>query len=186
VKRCLDIVLSVFLGVILLPVIITIAILIKSTSKGPVLFCSPRLGEGQKRFSMPKFRTMKVGTPVVGSSTLESPSTWITPLGSFLRRYSLDELPQLWSVLTGSMSLVGPRPALPVETELILIRERLGVNSLVPGLTGWAQINGRDGLSVGDKAKFDAYYLNNKSFLLDVEILCKTVIKVVLKHGVSH
>ena len=185
-KRSLDILLSILLGVIFLPILIVIAILIKSTSKGPVLFLSPRLGQGKKHFSMPKFRTMKVGAPLVGSSTFENPSTWITPLGSFLRRYSLDELPQLWSILTGKMSLVGPRPALPVEHELINTRERLGVNSLVPGLTGWAQINGRDDLSISDKTRLDAYYLNNKTLLFDIEILFRTVIKVVRQHGISH
>lgn len=163
-----------------------IALAIKLTSKGPVLYWSDRVGVDNSIFKMPKFRTMRVDTPAVATHLLHDPDSFVTPVGSFLRKFSLDELPQLFSVLSGSMSFVGPRPALFNQKDLIELRTGKGVQVLVPGITGWAQINGRDELPIPVKVEFDDYYLKNKSFLLDGKILFSTIFKVLKKEGVDH
>ncbi len=163
-----------------------IALLIKSTSKGPVLYCSARVGIDNRTFQMPKFRTMRIDTPVVATHLLLDAGRYITPVGSFLRRYSLDELPQLWSILKGDMSFVGPRPALYNQDDLITLRTAKGVHRLMPGVTGWAQINGRDELNIPAKVELDRYYLDHRSLLFDMKILVMTVIKVLRREGVAH
>lgn len=163
-----------------------IAVAVLSTSKGPVIYWSRRVGRNNGIFKMPKFRTMGVGTPPLATHLLGNPKQYLTPVGSFLRRSSLDELPQLWSVLIGNMSLVGPRPALFNQHDLIQLRTKYGVHLLLPGLTGWAQVNGRDELSIEDKVALDVYYVENQSFGLDIKILWSTLIKVIRREGVSH
>lgn len=163
-----------------------IALLIKLTSFGPVLYWSDRVGVDNKVFRMPKFRTMHIGTPVVATHLLPDPQRHLTPVGHFLRTTSLDELPQLICILRGDLSFVGPRPALYSQYDLIALRTELGVQRLVPGLTGWAQIHGRDELSVPVKVQYDAYYLNNRSLLMDLNILLRTPFKVLRGEGVSH
>lgn len=163
-----------------------VALAIKLSSKGPVLYWSQRVGKHNKLFRMPKLRSMRHGTPAVATHLLEDPAQYLTPIGSFLRKSSLDEVPQLWSILTGDMSFVGPRPALFNQYDLIALRKQHGVDNLLPGLTGWAQINGRDELSITDKVDFDAAYLRNRSFVLDLTILWRTFIKVCKRSGVSH
>lgn len=163
-----------------------VALAIKLTSKGPVLYWSQRVGKHNKLFKMPKLRSMRHDTPAVATHLLEDPAQYLTPIGSFLRKSSLDEVPQLWSILTGDMSFVGPRPALFNQYDLIALRKQHGVDNLLPGLTGWAQINGRDELSITDKVDFDAAYLRNRSFVLDLTILWKTFIKVWKRAGISH
>lgn len=163
-----------------------IALCIKLTSKGPVLYWSDRVGRRNVLFSMPKFRTMKTGTPVVATHLLEDSSAHLTAIGGFLRKSSLDELPQIWSILHGDMSFVGPRPALYNQSDLITLRTEVGVSELQPGLTGWAQINGRDELPIPVKVQFDAEYLRRQSFCFDMRILWKTLIKVLKRDGVTH
>tara|TARA_A200000113_G_C8827153_1_gene342437 strand:- start:721 stop:1221 length:501 start_codon:yes stop_codon:yes gene_type:complete len=160
--------------------------LIKITSKGNAIYWSKRIGKNNKIFKMPKFRTMSIETPSVATHLLANPNEWITPIGKVLRRYSLDELPQLWSILYGHMSVVGPRPALFNQDDLIKLRTELMVHTLMPGLTGLAQINGRDELSIKNKVKFDFEYLNNKSLLLDILIIIKTIKKVFINPGINH
>ncbi|MBU2522562.1 MAG: sugar transferase [Proteobacteria bacterium] len=186
VKRIFDIILaSMFFIVFSFPMLI-IALLVKTTSKGPVLYCSDRVGKNNVIFKMPKFRTMRVDTPPVATHLLSDPNKYYTPLGSFIRRSSLDELPQLYSVLKGDMSFVGPRPALYNQDDLIELRTKKGIHNITPGLTGWAQINGRDELPIPVKVEFDEYYLKNRSFFLDLKILWMTVVKVVRREGVVH
>lgn len=163
-----------------------IAISIKITSRGPVLYLSDRVGKCSVIFGMPKFRTMEVGTPVVATHLLSDSHQYLTPLGSFLRKSSLDELPQLWSIFIGDMSFVGPRPALFNQEDLIALRTQHGVDKLVPGLTGWAQVNGRDELSIRMKVGYEVEYLQRQSFLFDVKILGLTFLKVARQVGVSH
>ena len=163
-----------------------IAMLIKLTSRGPVLYWSNRSGIHNTIFRMPKFRTMHINTPPVATHLLENPEQYLTPVGPFLRKTSLDELPQLWSVLRGDMSFVGPRPALFNQHDLIELRTRKGVHTLVPGITGWAQVNGRDDLPIPVKVEYDEYYLHNKSLMLDLKILFMTLHKVVQREGVTH
>lgn len=163
-----------------------VAIAIKLTSKGPVLYWSQRVGKNNQLFSMPKLRSMRIDTPAVATHLLEKPEVWLSPIGSFIRKTSLDELPQLWCILKGDMSFVGPRPALYNQQDLIELRTAQGVHTLVPGLTGWAQINGRDELSVPDKVNFDATYLRTKSLTLDVLIIWHTFIQAMRSKGVSH
>jgi len=163
-----------------------ISILIKFSSEGPILYWSNRVGKDNTRFKMPKFRTMKVGTPAVATHLLSDSSQYLTPVGSFLRKSSLDELPQLWSILIGDMSFVGPRPALFNQDDLIALRTQYGVDQLVPGLTGWAQVNGRDELSIPIKVQYEVEYLNKQSFWFDMKILGLTFLKVVRRAGVSH
>jgi len=186
VKRIFDIVLaSMFFIVFSFPMLI-IALLVKTTSKGPVLYCSDRVGKNNVIFKMPKFRTMRVDTPPVATHLLSDPNKYYTPWGSFIRRSSLDELPQLYSVLKGDMSFVGPRPALYNQDDLIELRTKKGIHNITPGLTGWAQINGRDELPIPVKVDLDDYYFKHRSFFLDLKILWMTVVKVVRREGVVH
>ena len=185
-KRVFDL----FTGVILLSslvlVLLFIAIAIRRTSKGSVLYWSDRVGKNNKIFKMPKFRSMLTDTPAVATHLLDNPDTYLSPIGGFLRRSSLDEIPQLFSVLKGDMSFVGPRPALFNQKDLIALRSEKGVDKLLPGITGWAQVNGRDELSIPDKVALDAEYLDRQSFWFDIKILWMTFLKVVNRDGVSH
>jgi O-antigen biosynthesis protein WbqP len=185
-KRLFDLLLLVALGALLaLPLLIT-ALAVRLSSPGPVIYWSDRVGRYNQLFKMPKFRSMRVDTPVVATHLLVDPNQWLTPIGSFLRRSSLDELPQLWSILKGDMSFVGPRPALFNQADLIALRTEKGVDALLPGLTGWAQVNGRDELPIVQKVEFDAQYLRNRSLRLDLKILWMTALKVLHRDGVSH
>ncbi|GIW93671.1 MAG: UDP-phosphate galactose phosphotransferase [Pirellulaceae bacterium] len=183
-KRLLDIVLAALLLITLLPLMLLIALLVKLTSPGPVLHWSRRVGRHNKLFWMPKFRTMHVGAPQVATHLLTDSHRWITPVGRWLRKTSLDELPQLWSILVGHMSFVGPRPALFNQDDLIRLRTACGIHDLVPGLTGWAQIHGRDELSIPEKVRLEQYYLDNISLWLDAYILAMTLLKVLKSEGV--
>jgi len=185
-KRLFDLVLALIASALLALPILLVAALIKLTSKGPVFYWSDRVGIDNQIFRMPKFRTMHVDTPAVATHLLSDPEQHLTPCGSFLRKSSLDELPQLWSILKGDMSFVGPRPALFNQHDLIELRTKVGVSSLVPGLTGWAQINGRDELPIPEKVKLDLEYLNRQSFRLDMKIMFLTIVKVVCRDGVQH
>lgn len=185
-KRSFDVVLTILAGLILCVPIVLVALLVRITSPGPVLYWSERIGVRNRVFRMPKFRTMRVDTPVVATHLLQNPDAWLTPIGGFLRRTSLDELPQLWSILKGDMSFVGPRPALFNQHDLIALRTEQGVDMLVPGLTGWAQVNGRDELSIPDKVALDAEYLRRRSLWLDIRIIVLTFLKVARSEGVSH
>ena len=185
-KRLFDIIFSLLaLLLLMLPMLLT-ALLIKLTSKGPTLFWSDRVGKNNIIFRMPKFRTMRTDTPAVATHLLSDPDRWLTPIGKFLRKSSLDELPQLLSILKGDMSFVGPRPALFNQDDLIALRTARGVHLLTPGLTGWAQINGRDELPIPVKVGFDEFYLNHRSFVLDLKILFLTFLKVLKREGVQH
>ena len=185
-KRALDI-LGGLAGLILLsPLFAALAVAVRLDSPGPVLHWSRRVGRRNRIFRMPKFRTMRTGAPDVATHLLSDPGAWITPLGRFLRRSSLDELPQLWSVLVGDMSLVGPRPALFNQDDLVALRTQAGVDALRPGLTGWAQINGRDELPIAEKAKLDREYLERRSLALDLRILAVTAFSALSGRGVSH
>lgn len=166
--------------------ILWVAIAVLLSSRGPVLSWSDRVGRNNVIFKMPKFRSMRIGTPVVATHLLHDPGYWLTPIGSFLRRSSLDELPQLWSILLGDMSLVGPRPALFNQQDLVALRTDLGVHMLKPGLTGWAQVNGRDEITITQKVQFDVEYLERKSFWFDLYILWLTFLKVIKSDGISH
>ena len=168
-----------------LPLTLT-AFSVRVSSPGPILFWSNRAGQNNRLFQMPKFRSMLIETPTVATHLLQNPDQWLTPIGSFLRRSSLDELPQLWCILRGEMSFVGPRPALFNQDDLITLRTDLGIDKLLPGLTGWAQVNGRDELPIPDKVKLDVEYLERQSFWFDIKILWLTFIKVVRRDGVSH
>jgi O-antigen biosynthesis protein WbqP len=185
-KRFFDLLLGLCAAIILAIPILAVAILVRLTSSGPALYWSDRVGKGNTIFKMPKFRSMRVGTPAVATHLLQDPKVYLTPIGSFLRKSSLDELPQLWSILKGDMSFVGPRPALFNQEDLIALRTMCGVHELVPGLTGWAQVNGRDELPIPDKVKLDAEYLQRQSFWFDVRILWLTFMKVIKRDGVSH
>jgi O-antigen biosynthesis protein WbqP len=165
---------------------LVVALLVKLTSPGPVFYWSDRVGVGNEIFKMPKFRTMRIDTPAVATHLLKAPDVYLTPIGHFLRKTSLDELPQLWSVLKGDMSFVGPRPALFNQEDLIALRTEKCVHQLIPGITGWAQINGRDDIPIPIKVGYDEYYLKNKSFFFDLKILWKTIFKVIKKEGVVH
>lgn len=185
-KRLFDLTCSftalIFLAI---PMLIT-ALAVKLTSPGPILYWSDRVGKNNIIFKMPKFRTMRTDTPAVATHLLGDPDCWLTPIGKFLRKSSLDELPQLFSILSGDMSIVGPRPALFNQDDLITLRTEKGVHQLTPGLTGWAQINGRDELPIPVKVDFDEYYLKQRSFLLDMQIIFRTFFKVVKSEGVTH
>jgi len=181
-----DIIISVILAFFLCIPMLGIVILVKITSRGPVLYWSDRVGVRNSIFKMPKFRTMRMDTPALATHLMQDPERYLTPVGPFLRKLSLDELPQLWSVIKGDMSLVGPRPALYNQDDLIELRTRLGVHELVPGITGWAQIHGRDDLPIPIKVQYDAFYLQHRSFWLDLRILRMTIIKVLGKEGVTH
>ena len=168
-----------------IPMLLT-ALAVKLTSPGPILYWSDRVGRENRIFRMPKFRTMRTDTPAVATHLLGNPDQWLTPIGKLLRKSSLDELPQLWSILTGDMSIVGPRPALFNQDDLIALRTEKGVHHLTPGLTGWAQINGRDELPIPVKVEFDEWYLRQRSFLLDLRIIFLTFVKVIRREGVTH
>ncbi len=185
-KRLFDLILVVVAGCFLLVPVLVVAALVRLTSTGPALYWSDRVGRNNVIFRMPKFRSMQVGTPAVATHLLSNPDSYLTPIGSFLRKSSLDELPQLWSILTGDMSFVGPRPALFNQQDLIEMRTQRGVDALVPGLTGWAQVNGRDELPIPDKVKLDVEYLQRQSLWFDIRILWMTLVKVVRREGVSH
>lgn len=185
-KRAFDIVVALVGAVFLAMPILIVAITVWLSSPGPILYWSDRVGRYNCIFKMPKFRSMRIGTPAVATHLLQSPDHWLTPIGSFLRQSSLDELPQLWSILKGDMSFVGPRPALYNQHDLIHFRTEAGLEALLPGLTGWAQINGRDDLPIEEKVKFDVEYMKMQSFLFDVKIIWMTVKKVLKKDGVSH
>ncbi len=184
--RLLDLTVAGTAAIVLAPVIVAVALLVKCSSPGPVLYWSERVGRHNRIFRMPKFRSMRVDTPAVATHLLENPTRWLTPYGSFLRRSSLDELPQLWSILRGEMSIVGPRPALFNQGDLIALRTQRGVDVLRPGLTGWAQVNGRDELPIPEKVKLDAWYLQHRSLALDLRIIAMTALRVVRAHGVTH
>lgn len=185
-KRLFDFLLGVCVTAVLALPILVVAVMVRVTSRGPVLYWSDRIGKGNAIFSMPKFRSMRVGTPAVATHLLQAPNAYLTPIGSFLRKSSLDELPQLWSILLGDMSFVGPRPALFNQDDLIALRTEHGIHELVPGLTGWAQINGRDELPIPEKVKLDVEYLQQQSFFFDLRILWLTFVKVIRRDGVSH
>ena len=185
-KRFFDLAMGALAFFILLVPIIVVAIAVRLTSKGPALYWSDRVGRNNAIFKMPKFRSMRVGTPAVATHLLANPNAHLTPIGSFLRKSSLDELPQLWSILVGDMSFVGPRPALFNQDDLIALRTEQGVHKLVPGLTGWAQVNGRDELPIPQKVALDAEYLQKQSLWFDIRILWLTFVKVVRHDGVSH
>ncbi len=163
-----------------------IALLVKTTSKGPVLYCSDRVGKNNVIFKMPKFRTMCVDTPAVATHLMKDPDVYLTPIGSFLRKFSLDELPQLYSILKGDISFVGPRPALYNQDDLIGLRTGKGIDKLIPGITGWAQVNGRDELPIPVKVEFDDYYLKHRSLIFDMKILFMTFFNVLRSKGIKH
>ena len=185
-KRLFDLFLVLTLFTLLIVPILVVAVMVGLTSIGPVLYWSDRVGRYNQLFKMPKFRTMCVNTPAVATHILHNPKQYLTPIGSFLRKSSLDELPQLWSILKGDMSFVGPRPALFNQEDLIELRKLHGVDKLLPGLTGWAQINGRDELPIPEKVALDLEYMNNQSFYFDIKILILTFFKVLVRNGVQH
>lgn len=185
-KRVFDLFLSLTAGIFLLLPILFVALAVRLTSKGSALYWSDRVGRNNVIFKMPKFRSMRIDTPAVATHLLGNPQEYLTPIGSFLRKSSLDELPQLWSILKGDMSFVGPRPALFNQQDLIALRTEQGVHTLIPGLTGWAQVNGRDELPIAEKVKLDAIYLQRQSLWFDMRILWLTFIKVLKRDGVSH
>ena len=185
-KRFFDFFLAVIISILLFIPIVFVVIAVWLTSKGPALYWSDRIGENNKIFKMPKFRSMLTDTPAVATHLLDNPDAYLSPIGGFLRSTSLDELPQLFSVLKGDMSFVGPRPALYNQDDLIVLRTEKGVDKLLPGITGWAQVNGRDELSIADKVALDVEYLSRKSFWFDIKILWMTFLRVISRDGVSH
>ena len=185
-KRVFDIFLCCVVALILFVPVLLVAMAVRLTSKGPALYWSDHVGRDNVIFKMPKFRSMRVGTPAVATHLLADARSHLTPIGSFLRKSSLDELPQLWSILAGEMSFVGPRPALFNQQDLIALRTEQGVHTLVPGLTGWAQVNGRDELPIPEKVKLDVAYLQRRSLWFDIRILWLTFVKVLRREGVSH
>ena len=185
-KRLFDLLLAIFATFILLIPIIVVAILVKLTSKGPIVYWSNRVGRNNVIFKMPKFRTMQINTPALATHLLTNPDQYLTSIGSFLRKSSLDELPQLWSILRGDMSFVGPRPALFNQDDLIALRNEQNVQTLMPGLTGWAQINGRDDIPIPQKVGFDVYYLQHRTFWLDIKIIFLTFVKVIKRDVIKH
>ena len=185
-KRLFDLALALIAAVFLVLPIAAVAVAVRLTSPGPALYWSDRVGRHNRIFKMPKFRSMRIDTPAVATHLLQNPDQWLTPMGSFLRKSSLDELPQLWSILKGEMSFVGPRPALFNQDDLIALRTEKGVHELVPGLTGWAQVNGRDELPIPHKVALDAEYLQRQSLRFDLRILWMTALKVWARDGVSH
>lgn len=186
IKRVFDLGLVLLALIVLIIPIVLVGLLVRLTSRGPVLYWSDRIGRHNKIFKMPKFRSMRVDTPAVATHLLENPKQYLTPVGAFLRKSSLDELPQLWSIIKGEMSVVGPRPALYNQADLIDLRRHYGVDALLPGLTGWAQVNGRDELPIPQKVGYDVYYLKHQSLWLDIKIIALTFVKVLCKEGVQH
>ena len=185
-KRFFDLAMAFGVLVLLSMPMLIIAVLVKVTSKGPALYWSDRVGIDNRIFRMPKFRTMRIDTPAVATHLMKNPDAYLTSVGSFLRKFSLDELPQLYSIFKGDISFVGPRPALFNQDDLVELRTGKGIHELIPGVTGWAQVNGRDELPIPVKVEFDAYYLKNRSFFFDLKILWMTFIKVVKREGVTH
>ena len=185
-KRALDLGLALAASMILAVPLLLLACLVKLTSRGPALYWSERIGRRNRIFKMPKFRSMRLGTPALATHLLTNPKAYLTPIGGFLRRSSLDELPQIWSILRGDMSFVGPRPALFNQHDLTELRTQWGIDHLVPGLTGWAQINGRDDLPIPDKVALDLEYMQRRSFLFDIKILTLTFFRVLRRDNVSH
>lgn len=185
-KRAFDLLMAILAGLVLCVPICVVALLVRLTSAGPVLYWSDRVGRNNGIFKMPKFRSMRMGTPAVATHLLTDPKAYLTPIGSFLRKSSLDELPQLWSILIGDMSFVGPRPALYNQDDLIALRTERGISELLPGLTGWAQVNGRDELPIPEKVELDFVYLQQQSIFFDIRILWLTFVKVLQRDGVSH
>ncbi len=185
-KRAFDLMFAVVASVLLVIPFVAIAVLVRLTSNGPALYWSDRVGRDNRLFRMPKFRSMKVDTPAVATHLLENPDEFLTPIGRFLRLTSLDELPQLWNIVRGEMSFVGPRPALFNQHDLIALRTEKGVHRLTPGLTGWAQINGRDELPIPAKVELDVFYLKQKTLAMDIRIIFLTVGRVLQRHGVAH
>ncbi len=185
-KRLFDLWLALCAAVILLLPLMAVALAVRLTSPGPVLYWSDRVGKGNRIFKMPKFRSMRMGTPAVATHLLEDPKAYLTPIGSFLRKSSLDELPQLWSIIRGDMSFVGPRPALFNQGDLIALRTQYGVDKLLPGLTGWAQVNGRDELPIPQKVQFDTEYLRRQSLWFDMKIIGLTFCRVIMRDSITH
>jgi len=185
-KRLFDLFLSVSLILCFLWLIVLTTLAVRLTSKGPVIYWSSRVGKNNYLFQMPKFRSMKIDTPEIATHLMSDPKLYLSPVGGFLRSYSLDELPQLFSVLKGDMSFVGPRPALHNQNDLVALRSKKGIDKLIPGITGWAQVNGRDDLSIPEKVGLDLEYLNYQSFWFDLKILWMTFLKVVGKNNISH
>jgi len=185
-KQIFDLLLGIAVFLLLVIPMLLISISVRISSKGPILYWSDRIGKDNKTFKMPKYRSMLLGTPAVATHLLNNPDSCLSPVGGFLRRSSLDELPQLFSVLKGDMSFVGPRPALYNQDDLITLRTEKGVDKLLPGITGWAQVNGRDELSIPDKVALDVEYLNRQSFWFDIKILWMTFLKVIKRDGVNH
>jgi len=185
-KRIFDVMLSLIVAVFFIVPFCMVALMVMLTSPGPILYWSDRVGRKNKIFRMPKFRSMRINTPSVATHLLNNPSEYLTPIGSFLRKSSLDELPQLWSIIKGDMSFVGPRPALFNQNDLIALRTQRGVHELLPGLTGWAQVNGRDELLIPLKVEFDVQYLQQQTFIFDMKIIFLTFLKVLGRDGVSH
>jgi len=185
-KRIFDLVVAGFLLCFLSVPILVVGLIVKLSSEGPALYWSDRVGINNTIFRMPKFRTMIIDTPAVATHLMKNPDVYLTPIGSFLRKFSMDELPQLYSILKGDISVVGPRPALYNQDDLVELRTGKGIHKLIPGITGWAQVNGRDELPIPVKVEFDEYYLKNRSFALDFKILWMTVIKVARREGITH
>lgn len=185
-KRCFDVLFAILAMLILIVPMVVIAVAVRLTSPGPAVYWSDRIGRNNRVFRMPKFRTMQVGTPAVATHLIKNPDEYVTRLGRFLRKTSLDELPQLWSILVGDMSVVGPRPALFNQDDLVALRSDAGVQKLQPGLTGWAQVRGRDELPIPEKVKLDVEYLQKRSFWFDLKIILMTVFRVGAGKGVSH
>ncbi len=186
IKRLFDLALAIPAALVLLMPVASIAMAVRLTSRGPALYWSDRIGRHNRIFKMPKFRSMRIDTPAVATHLLTDPAKYLTPIGSFLRKSSLDELPQLWSIIKGDMSFVGPRPALFNQHDLIALRTEQGVHELVPGLTGWAQVNGRDELPIPQKVALDAEYLRRQTLAFDLRILWMTFVKVLRRDGVTH
>ena len=185
-KRAFDLLMAGGALIVLSPVMLATAVAVKATSKGPALYWSDRVGRDNRLFRMPKFRSMRTETPAVATHLLTDTTAWLTPIGGFLRKSSLDELPQLWSIFVGDMSIVGPRPALFNQDDLIALRTEKGVHVLRPGLTGWAQVNGRDELSIPDKVALDVEYLTHRSFAMDLKTVWMTIGKVLRARDISH
>jgi O-antigen biosynthesis protein WbqP len=185
-KRIFDVLVGLLLLCFLSIPMILIALIVKLTSKGPALYWSDRVGINNTIFRMPKFRTMRPDTPEMATHLMNNPDLYLTSVGSFLRKFSLDELPQLWSILKGDMSFIGPRPALYNQDDLVNLRTKKGIHRLIPGVTGWAQVNGRDDIPIPLKVEYDAYYMKNKSIILDLKIVWRTAVNVLRKRGIRH
>lgn len=186
IKRIFDLTLALFSATLLFIPFLVVWLIVRVTSKGPALYWSDRVGRNNVIFKMPKFRSMRVDTPAIATHLLNNPQQFLTPIGSFLRKSSLDEIPQLWSIIKGDMSFVGPRPALFNQDDLISLRTQHGVDKLLPGLTGWAQVNGRDELPIPDKVKLDVAYMQQQSFWFDIKVIALTFLKVLSRDGIQH